>query len=70
MAEALLGPQQLAPPNEEGGHCVAQTVQRGPVDVGGSGEPGEPVSEGAGAESDVVCGLGGEEPGTESGAVR
>ena len=70
MSQALLGLQQLAPPDEEGGHYVSQTVQRGPVDLCGSGEPGEPVREDVGAEPHVVRDLGGEEPGTESGAVR
>ena len=58
VPEALLGPQQLAPSDEEGGHAVSQTVQRCSGDVGSAGELGGPMPEGAGRESDVMADSG------------
>jgi len=54
MTESLLSPEQLASPDEERRHTVAQAMQRRPLDFGHPGELGEPVAEGAHRQPDLV----------------
>ena len=69
MSEALLGPQQLAPSDEEGGHAVTQAMQGGAGNFGPSGEVGKPMAEGARGQPRLVGALGGEQPWAEGGGA-
>ena len=62
VPEALLGPQQFAPSDEERGHAVTQAVQASPRYTRFGPQLGEPVTETPRRQSPEMGRLGGEEP--------
>ena len=54
MTEPVLGPEELAPADQEGGHRMPQPVETDPDQVGLRAQLGEPVTHGVGGEAPLV----------------
>jgi hypothetical protein len=70
MAKPVLGPEDLAPAHQEGGHRVAQPVEADSDQVGLGAQLGEPVAQGASREAPLVVDVPREDPFAEWNAVR
>jgi len=50
----VLGPEDLAPADQKGGHGVAQAMEADPHQVGLDTQFGEPVAQGTGRQAALV----------------
>lgn len=69
MAKSVLGPEDLAPADQEGGHRMAQAMEADTDEVCLRSKLGEPVAQGAGGEAPLMVAVRREDPLTERGVL-